>query len=196
MATEEEQKKWKVFIDKTTNFHVHHAIVHVSLPSLHPCNMKLHILALWSRWTQHKSCLFPLLNLDTVLSDSTLENSANIFQMKWNGIRSMKFEAVRIHFLSDIFGYLSSKSVATMATWRKLTSPLYNPRYKTPLKLCPDCMTMLWMRNPLTPSAKEYIIPYQLKQKGNKKRFHLVKVTVGWLKCIENWKKGENRVSS
>ena len=36
----------------------------------------------------------------------------------------MKFEAVRIHFLSDIFGYLSSKSVATMATWRNDLSSL------------------------------------------------------------------------
>ena len=30
----------------------------------------------------------------------------------------MKFETVRIPFLSDVFGLLSSKSFATMATWR------------------------------------------------------------------------------
>ena len=30
----------------------------------------------------------------------------------------MKFETVRIHFLSDVFGFLSSKNFATMATWR------------------------------------------------------------------------------
>ena len=30
----------------------------------------------------------------------------------------MKFEAVRIHFLSDVFGLLSSKNFATMTTWR------------------------------------------------------------------------------
>ena len=29
----------------------------------------------------------------------------------------MKFEAVQIHFLSDVFGLLSSKNFATMATW-------------------------------------------------------------------------------
>ena len=28
--------KKKVFIDKTTNLHVHHAILYISLPSLHP----------------------------------------------------------------------------------------------------------------------------------------------------------------
>ena len=77
-----------------------------------------HALALWSRWTQHKSCLFPLLSLDTVLSDSTRGNFANICQIKWNWIRSMKFKAVRIHFLIDVFVLLSSKNFATMATWR------------------------------------------------------------------------------
>ena len=30
----------------------------------------------------------------------------------------MKFEAVRIHFLSDVFCLLSSKNFATMTTWR------------------------------------------------------------------------------
>ena len=34
-------KKLKVFIDKTTTLHVHHAILYISLSSLHPCDMKL-----------------------------------------------------------------------------------------------------------------------------------------------------------
>ena len=34
-----------------------------------------------------------------------------------NWIRSSKFETVRIHFLSDIFGLLSPRNFATMATW-------------------------------------------------------------------------------
>ena len=36
----------------------------------------------------------------------------------------MKFEAVRIHFISDGFGLLSSKTFAAMATWRNYFSPL------------------------------------------------------------------------
>ena len=44
-----------------------------------------------------------------VLSDSTPDNFAKILQIKWNGIRSMKFEKVRIHFLSDVFALLSSR---------------------------------------------------------------------------------------
>ena len=37
----------------------------------------------------------------------------------------MKFEAMRIHFLSDVFGLLSSKNFATMATWRNDFSTLF-----------------------------------------------------------------------
>ena len=37
----ERQKKKNVFIDKTTNLHVHHTILYIYLPSLHPCDMKL-----------------------------------------------------------------------------------------------------------------------------------------------------------
>ena len=36
----------------------------------------------------------------------------------------MKFEAVQIHFLSDIFGFLSSKNFATMAMWHNDFSSL------------------------------------------------------------------------
>ena len=38
--------------------------------------------------------LFLFLNLDTVLSGSTPENFANIRQIKWNRIRSIKFETM------------------------------------------------------------------------------------------------------
>ena len=46
---------------------------------------------------------------------------------KWNWIRSMKFETVQLHFLSDVFGLVSSRNFATMATWRnKFPSLLAN----------------------------------------------------------------------
>ena len=44
-----------------------------------------------------------------VLSDSTPDNFAKILQIKWNGIRLMKFEKVQIHFLSDVFALSSGK---------------------------------------------------------------------------------------
>ena len=59
-----------------------------------------------------------------VLSDLTPENFAIIWQIKWNWIRSSKFETVRIHFLSDIFGLLSSRNFATVATWHNDFSSL------------------------------------------------------------------------
>ena len=57
------------------------------------------------------------LNLNMVLSGSSPENFANIWQIKWNWIRSVKFEIVRIHFLSEFSVRLSSRNFATMGTW-------------------------------------------------------------------------------
>ena len=79
-----------------------------------PVLCKFHAPALWSGRTQHKNVLF--LNLDTVLSDP--ENFASIWQIEGNWLRSMKLETVRIHLLNDVFGLLSSRNFATMATWR------------------------------------------------------------------------------
>ena len=64
-----------------------------------------------SRWPQHKNFLF--LNLDTVLSDSTRKNVANIWQIKWDrwslnsGNPLFKWR----------FDLLSSRNFATIATW-------------------------------------------------------------------------------
>ena len=93
-------------------------------------NSKFHTLALWSRWTQHKSRLFLFRNLNTVLSDSTWENFANICQIKWNWM-------VQIHFLSDVFGLLSSKNFATMTTWRNDLSISLIPSDLSWLVMCP-----------------------------------------------------------
>ena len=56
-----------------------------------------------------KTIFFLLLNSVMVLSDSIPDNFTKILQIKWNGIRSMKFEKVQIHFLSDVFVLLSSR---------------------------------------------------------------------------------------
>ena len=63
---------------------------------------------------------FLFLNLETVLSDSTRKNFANIWQIEWNWLRAMKFKTVRI----QIFRFLRSRNFATMATWRNNFSPL------------------------------------------------------------------------
>ena len=68
------------FYWQNNKFDVHHAILFI-LPSLQPCDMKIPNFtgSLHLRWTQHKSCLFLFLHLNTVLSDSTWENFA-----KWS----------------------------------------------------------------------------------------------------------------
>jgi len=86
---------------------------------LHDCDVKLpnFTCPLYEvRWTK-RNIFFLFLNSEMVLSDSTPENFANIWQIQWNWIGSMKFETVQIHFLRDIFGLSSSRNSATMATW-------------------------------------------------------------------------------
>ena len=50
--------------------------------------------------------------------DSTPDNFTKILQIEWNWVRSLKFETVRIQFLSDVFGLLLSRNFATVVTWR------------------------------------------------------------------------------
>ena len=59
------------------------------------------ISALWSWWTQHQNFFFLFLNINTVLSNSRKFRQHS--HIKWNWIRSMTSETVRIHFLSDVF---------------------------------------------------------------------------------------------
>ena len=115
-ATEGEQQKNKRFL--LTKQQICTSIT-LFCTSWHTCDMKLpNFTRSPYEVAEQKSCLFPLQKLDTVLSDSTRENFVNICQIKWNWIRSMKFEAVWILFSSDVFGLLSSKNFAFMATLR------------------------------------------------------------------------------
>ena len=63
---------------------------------------------------------------------------ANIWQIKWNWIRSMKFETVQINFFKWIFGLLLSKHFATctMVTWRNDFSSLSRRAVKGSLVAC------------------------------------------------------------
>ena len=112
--------------------HVHHAILCISLPSLHRYDMKLPNFAsprLWNRWTQPKNCRFLFLNLDNDRYGRE-ENFAKICQIKWNWIRLVKFEIVRVDF-KWLIGLLSSKNFATIATWRNDFSSLLLVRFRS-----------------------------------------------------------------
>ena len=101
---------------------------------------RFHAPASRSRRAQRKNCLFLFRNLDTVFSDLTPENFANIWQIKWNWIRPSKFETARIHFLSDVFGLLSSRN---LLPWQRdvTTSPLYFTIVFGSIKSCTNCWT-------------------------------------------------------
>ena len=62
----------------------------------------------------------------------------------------MNFETVRIHFLSDVFGLLSSTNFTTMATWRN--DFLYCCLFTTASVLLPACRRLLF---PLLHATKE-----------------------------------------
>ena len=79
---------------------VHHAILYISLSSLHHYNMKLpnftsRLYGVGQKTTQKLSLFFFNLDNDRY---GPKENFAEICQIKWNWIRSMKFEIMLIDF--------------------------------------------------------------------------------------------------
>ena len=60
-------KKQEVYISKTTTLQVHHALLYISLSSLHDHNVKKKIHILSRTGTQDSDFLFLFLNFDTVL---------------------------------------------------------------------------------------------------------------------------------
>ena len=68
---------------KKTTVHVHHAFLYISL-----------LYGVGER-AQQKNCLFANLDNDRY---GPKENFAKICEIKWNWVRSVKFEIVRIDF--------------------------------------------------------------------------------------------------
>ena len=122
-ATRTGKKNW--FIKQNNNF-AHAMFIHflaIIVRLRHETSYKISRARFMVR--EHNTKMHRLfLNLDAVLSDSTLENFAKIWQIKWNWIRLTRFETVRIHILSEVFGLLSSRNFATVATWLSDFSPL------------------------------------------------------------------------
>ena len=112
-------KKSQLYISETTTLHMNHVSA--------TWNFLISSTRFMEKVKKKNRNIFSLSvsNLSTVLSDSTPENFANIWQIQWNWIwQSIKFETVRIFFFSDVFGLLSLRNFATMATWRNDFSSL------------------------------------------------------------------------
>ena len=94
---------------------------------MHDCDMTLpnftHLLYGVGK-PNTKIFFFLFLNYNTVLSDSTPENFANIWQIKGKWIRSSKFERKRIHFLSE-FSDCCHPEILLSRKRDVRTSPLY-----------------------------------------------------------------------
>ena len=75
--------KQEVYISKSTILHANHAFLYMKLPNLQACLMEyVNDNTKFSfSFSKHTSMV------DTVLSDSTPENFANFWQIKWNWIR-------------------------------------------------------------------------------------------------------------
>ena len=119
-------------ISKTITLHVHHSF---STFFSHRCTTATwNFLISPARFTElvngTRKVSFSLSKLRYGPFGFNLENFANIWQSEWNWIRSMKFETARIYFLSEFsVCCTSSKSFATMATWRNDFSLMEGPEW-------------------------------------------------------------------
>ena len=100
----ENVKKQVDTISKTTTLHVHHAIMYISLPSLHDYD----VFCLFSRFLDNLNIrrrisltLFKHLNI--FLKNSTLGDFAYIKHSDRVGMIALRFHRSRSHFSSDVF---------------------------------------------------------------------------------------------
>ena len=86
--------------------YVHHACLHISLPSLHDYDVEMsNFMFCKGRENKRTTTLFPL-NFDSLLELNSRKN----FPQKGferDGISVIKFEAARNHFLGDVFVFLA-----------------------------------------------------------------------------------------
>ena len=112
--------KQEVYISKSTILHVNHAFLYMKLPNLQACLMAyVNDNTKFSFSFSKHTCM-----VDTVLSDSTPENFANFWQIKWNWIREMKFETVQFHFWS-VLSVCCHLEILPPGQRDVTTSPLY-----------------------------------------------------------------------
>ena len=87
---------------KKKNFAGASRFLSIFYQSLHDCDMKLpNFTNQLYGVNEHKKGSFSFSKLRYGPFGFNPENFANIWQIKWNRIRSMKFETVRIHFQSE-----------------------------------------------------------------------------------------------
>ena len=97
-------KKQDVYISKTKTLQVHHALLYISLSSLHDHNVKKKNSHFVEDGNTRQRLSFPFPELCySPLEHNRPKHFANICRIKRDGISVIQFEAARIHFLSEDF---------------------------------------------------------------------------------------------
>ena len=95
-----------MWLDKQNNNFARAArFLYISLPPSHDYNVKLLNFTFY-REREDKTTTFLFFPRTLIQPLEFMINSkpfANIWRIKWDGISAIKFEAARIHFLSDVF---------------------------------------------------------------------------------------------
>ena len=107
-------------------FQGHHACLYISQPSLQVCDLKLPNFTrpLYGVGEQSTKIFF----FPTQIRSFQIQPQTRCYN--WNSNSKMELNKIdqvwnrRIHFLSAVFGLLSSRNFATMATWRNDFSSL------------------------------------------------------------------------
>ena len=82
---------------------MHHAVLYISLPSLHDYDVKMPNCKFYGGRKQATTNLFLSLNLSAVLKKATPGKFAYTCHFQQIGINATKFEKTGIHFKTDVF---------------------------------------------------------------------------------------------
>ena len=108
-------KKSNGFNNQNNNVHVQYTSSYMSLPSLFDYDVKIPDVKFYREYDQVKDeILFPFLNLNMVLRNSTPGEIAYIWQSKWDEIIAIKIEGTRIPFSREVF---AAPAAATATEW-------------------------------------------------------------------------------
>ena len=154
MVTVNSKKTIRLDCQKKKSSHVHHDCLYISQPLLHDRDMKLPNFTrpLFGVGEHNTKIFFSFSKLTYGPFGFNPENFANIWQIKWNWLRSMKFETVRIHFLSDV---LVCCHPQILLTWQRdvTTSPLYCEWFK----FCPPFFKEIWKKGTRSHSPTTFV---------------------------------------
>ena len=107
LRRQRERQKQLVKISKTNTLHVHHAILYISLPSLHNYDVNSLISRFIDKVNIRRRISLSRFKLGHFLKNSTPGEFAYTKHSDRVGIIALKFNRSRSHFLRDVFAPLA-----------------------------------------------------------------------------------------